>query len=218
MKPRFISSFVLFICFCYSSMSKAELITFDFSGAFSRVQPIDTESSPDVRLGDIYFGQFTYDNAAPLFGTSDANTRARYNTGFMTISTGVNGYDASSSPQLQIFNNWMFSDGSTVIDDFFLSVDQPDNTGPGFYLLQLILRDYTYSTLDNLSIPTVDEIFALSSGGHFYLRRFASSEQEQWFADGSFSITSPIIVNVPAPPTIYLFVLGLVFIARRLIK
>jgi hypothetical protein len=55
-------------------LSHAEVISFNFSGAFNRVQAIDNVSAPDVQLGDKYTGQFTYDNAAPLFSSSDANT------------------------------------------------------------------------------------------------------------------------------------------------
>lgn len=105
MKPPFISLIVLLISVCYSTFSHAELITFDFSGAFNRVQVIDTASSPDVQIGDTYSGQFTYSDTEPLFSISDANTRARYNTGLMIISTGANSYDASSSPQFQILND-----------------------------------------------------------------------------------------------------------------
>ena len=140
----------------------------------------------------------------------------RYSTGEIFVDTGTNNNKAISTPQLQIFNNWEFSPSGTAIDDFFLSVEQYDSSGTGYYLLQLNLRDYTTTKLDSLSIPNTEEIDELVSGGRFYLRRFASRGQEEWWADGAFSSANR--VSVPEPSSLYLLFFGFIWLTYRTVK
>jgi hypothetical protein len=99
---------------------------------------------------------------------------------------------------------------------FFLSVYQHDNFGDGFYLLQLNLRDYTTATLDSLSIPNKDQIETLASGGHFFLRRFATRGQEVWWADGALNTYN--LVSVPEPSSLILLLLGFVGLTYKVKK
>jgi hypothetical protein len=201
---------------CLMNVANASLITYEFSGAFSRSVVVEPLSNADANIGDYFLGQFTYDDEEPLFGIINPDTRARYSTGEILASTIINSYRASSDPQLQIFNNWEFTPGGTAIDDFFLSVYQYDNFGDGFYLLQINLRDYTTAVLDSLSIPNKEQIGALASGGRFFLRRFASIGQEVWWADGAISNIN--LVSVPEPTAFAIFALSLIGLASRRFK
>jgi hypothetical protein len=208
---------VLTAC-CLVNVANAALITYEFSGVFSRSVVIDPLANADANIGNGFLGQFTYDDEQLLFGIINPDTRARYSTGEILASTSINRYKASSGPQLQIFNNWEFTPGGTAIDDFFLSVYQYDNFGDGFYLLQLNLRDYTTATLDSLSIPNKDQIEALASGGRFFLRRFASRGQEAWWADGAFNTFNVRQIDVPEPSTLAIFALGFIGLTLRRFK
>lgn len=208
---------VLTAC-CLVNVANAALITYEFSGVFSRSVVIDPLANADANIGNGFLGQFTYDDEQLLFGIINPDTRARYSTGEILASTSINSYKASSDPQLQIFNNWEFTPGGTAIDDFFLSVYQYDSFGDGFYLLQLNLRDYTTATLDSLSIPNKDQIEALASGGHFYLRRFASRGHEEWWANGAFNTFNVRQIDVPEPSTLAIFALGFIGLTLRRFK
>ena len=201
---------------CLINVANAALITYEFSGVFSRSVVIEPLANTEANIGDYFLGQFTYEDKQPLDSIISPDTRARYSTGEILASTSINDYKASSGPQLQIFNNWEFTPGGTAIDDFFLSVYQYDNFGDGFYLLQLNLRDYTTATLDSLSIPNKVQIEALASGGRFFLRRFASRSQEAWWADGTISNLNLVIV--PEPTTLTVFTLGMIGLASRRFK
>ncbi|MFT6909748.1 MAG: hypothetical protein ACJAS1_006475 [Oleiphilaceae bacterium] len=219
MKFKFLKTTLASIFLAGSSLmnvANAALITYEFSGAFSRSVVVEPLANADANVGDYFLGQFTYDDEEPLFGIINPDTRAIYSTGEILASTGINSYKASSSPQLQIFNNWEFTPGGIAIDDFFLSVYQYDNFGDGFYLLQLNLRDYTTATLDSLSIPNKDQIEALASGAFFFLRRFDSTRQEVWWADGAISNIN--LASVTEPTTLAIFALGLMGLASRRFK
>lgn len=219
MKNKFLKTTLVSIFLagsCLMNVANAALITYEFSGEFSRSVVVEPLAKADANVGDYFLGQFTYDDEEPLFGIVNPDTRARYSTGEILVSTGINSYRASSGPQLQIFNNWEFTPGGTAIDDFFLSVYQYDNFGDGFYLLQLNLRDHTTAILDSLFIPNKDQIEALASGGFFFLRRFDSTGQEVWWADGSISNIN--LASVTEPTTLAIFALGLMGIAARRFK
>jgi hypothetical protein len=214
---NFSSYFIVYILLFFCSISaNAGVITYEFSGVFSRTVVVDPLTTADTNIGESFSGQFSYDDEQPLFGIISPDTRARYSTGEIFVDTGTNNYKAISTPQLQIFNNWEFSPSGTAIDDFFLSVEQYDSSGTGYYLLQLNLRDYTTTKLDSLSIPNTEEIDELVSGGHFYLRRFASRGQEEWWADGAFSSANR--VSVPEPSSLYLLFFGFIWLTYRTVK
>jgi hypothetical protein len=205
---------ILFIfIFYYPISAYAGLITYEFSGVFSRSVVNNPLTTADASIGEVFLGQFTYNDEQPLLSIISQDTRARYSTGEISASTGSNNYNATNTPQLQIFNNWEFSPGGIAIDDFFLSVEQYDSSGTGFYLLQLNLRDYTKTKLDSLSIPSTEQVEALASGGRFFLRRFASRGQEDWWADGAFSSITQ--VSVPEPSSFYLLLFGFILITYR---
>jgi hypothetical protein len=208
-----LSRIVFIFIFYYPISAYAGLITYEFSGVFSRSVVNDPLTTADASIGDVFLGQFTYNDEQPLLSIITQDTRARYNTGEILASTGANNYNATNNPQLQIFNNWEFSPGGTAIDDFFLSVEQYDSSGTGFYLLQLNLRDYTKTKLDSLYIPITEQVEDLASGGQFFLRRFASRGREEWWADGAFSSIKQ--VSVPEPSSIYLLLFGFILITYR---
>lgn len=215
MKHSIISSILLVLSMGCSTLSHAGKITFDLAGTFDRVLIFNPTALPDITFADSYIGQFSYDPLAPLFSIVTENTLARYNTGEMIINTGVISYAADQEPQLQIYNDWMFPLDDSTIDEFYLSVYEADPTGTGFFLLQLSLRNYEHATLNDLSIPTINEILALNQDGYFFLRRFASHANEEWAASGPATRLSLATVNVTEPSVLYLMLLTIAFIARN---
>lgn len=216
MKFKFLKAALTGLIVSVSSFANAGLIKYEFSGVFTRSVAVASSAIVEANLGDDFDGEFTYDDEQPLLSIISPGTRARYNTGEILASTGIFNYSASIGPQLQIYNNWEFTPGGTVIDDFFLSVYQYDKSGTGYYLIQLIMRDYTTNTLNDLSIPNPMEMEQLSKGGHFFLRRFTSSNNEEWWADGSMSNIRA--VTAPEPTTLAIFALGMIGLVSRRFK
>ena len=210
--------FILCILFFFNIATPvyAGLIEYEFSGIFSRAVLVDSNASLDVNIDDVFQVSFGFEANEALFSLIDNDTRARYNTGYIAAETGVNNYYANEAPQLQILNDWEFSLGGTVIDEFFLSAFQYDNDGDSFYLLQLNMRDYTNNIINNTSIPTTAQIETLSGNGGFFLRRFSANNNEEWWADGIFSEIT--LVSVPEPTGIILFFSGLVMLIVRVKK
>lgn len=202
---------VVIVAFGSVSVVQATPITYEFSGSFDRLLTFDSDITPDVSLSELFAGTFSYNDETSLARIIDPDTRALYRTGSILLESGAHSYSASSGGQLQIFNNWEFSPGGPAIDDFFLSVRQSDTEGLGFYLLQLNMRDYSLSTLSDLSIPTTSQVEDLAWNGRFFLRRFESVGNESWEADGRFrGIT---MVSVPEPGTLGLLGIGLLGLA-----
>jgi hypothetical protein len=80
---------VLTAC-CLVNVANAALITYKFSGVFSRSVVVDPLAKADANIGDYFFSQFTYDDNQPLFGIINPDTRPRYSTGEILASTSIN--------------------------------------------------------------------------------------------------------------------------------
>jgi hypothetical protein len=206
MKFKFSTCVLLIAC---SISANASLIKFEFSGTFNRSVALLSSVTKDANVGEQFSGSFSFDAEEPLFSIITPETRSRYSTGQISASTGNFNYLANQRPQLQIFNNWEFTSGGTAIDDVFLSAYQNDFLGSGFYLLQINMRDYTTNLLDNLSIPDAVKIEALMENGQFFLRRFSSINQEEWWADGDISVAKA----VAAPSAVIIFAIGFLGLA-----
>jgi len=189
--------------------ASADLISFSLEGAFDRA--VDSEA--DVEFGDAFSAVFSYDDDAPVARIVEEDTRALYITGAISLWSGENRYISNGSPQLQIFNDWGPSTGRSARDNFFISVEQFDASGSGYYLLQIDMLDSTAASLDSLSIPSISTLELMASNGRIFLRRFSSSNVEEWSASGRFSQ----ITRVPEPSALALLSVGLIGmgLARR---
>ncbi|MCW8934929.1 MAG: VPLPA-CTERM sorting domain-containing protein [Gammaproteobacteria bacterium] len=208
-----IQKLILLLCLSFCAMSShAALITYEFSGAFDRA----VDPSSDVAFGDLFQATFSYDDAAPLASIVEPGTRAQYNTGAISIISGANSYTAMDTPQLQILDDWVGSNG-TARDNFFISVEMADTSGTGYYLLQIDMIDSTATSLNSLAIPDVTTVEEMAADGRLFLRRFSSRNVEEWAASGRFSSITP----VPVPAAVWLFasgLIGLASLARRKIS
>ena len=170
-------------------------VTMSFSGEITRVEG----SGAGLALGQAFNASFSYDDATPLDHTWANNTRALYLTGSITATVDVHNFAADQAPQLQVLNNMV--DPPFLRDDFFIGAKLFDADGPGFWLLQIDMPDFTGATWDSLDLPpsaTVDAM--LHQQGRLFVRRFSDSNVEEGFAMGTIpGAVTPPPNSVPEP-------------------
>ena len=186
--------------------SSAQASSYGFEGQFNRILGVGA----DVNLLDPFTASFSYDDDAPLFSIIESGTRARYNTGSIRLDSAAFNYQATSGPQLQIFDDWE-APGITTRDDFYLVGVQHDDVGPGFYILSINMIDSTGLSLDSLAIPSPPTVEHMARNGRIDLRRFSAANVQEWEAMGRFSEIHP----VPEPNTALLLSLGLTGLAAK---
>ena len=194
--------------------SHASLITYAYEGIVDTIiyeNVIDTKPFEGFQ-GQIIRVQYTFDSSLPdLDAASEIGAYAPLTAAKLTIGGLTYSMDSNIPSAISVYDNYNNLDGYIVFGPDYMSGPSVGGLPAYYFFLPMLANDTTVFSSDALPLTQPDP------ADFDY-----GASLDMYFWDGqstvTVSTTSPYIAVVPIPPTVYLFVtgmLGLIGISRR---